>query len=48
MNSHRVDHLQAVFKVLRFIKQSPGQGLLISTTSPLKLRAFCDSDWGGV
>lgn len=47
MNSPRVDHMQAIFKVLRYIKQAPGQGLLISATSPLNLRAYCDSDWGG-
>ena len=47
MNCPRVDHLYAVFRVLRYLKQSPGQGLLISATSPLTLTAFCDSDWGG-
>lgn len=46
MNSPRVDHMQAVFKVLKYIKQAPGQGLLISATSHLHLKAYCDSDWG--
>lgn len=44
MNSPRVDHMQAIFKALRYIKQSPDKGLFISSTSSLNLRAFCDSD----
>lgn len=47
MNSPRVDHMNVIFKVLRYIKQSPGQGLFISATNPLTLTAYCDSDWGG-
>lgn len=47
MNAPRVDHMHAVFRVLRFIKQSPGQGLLISANTSLNLTAFCDADWGG-
>ncbi|WOH13997.1 hypothetical protein DCAR_0933512 [Daucus carota subsp. sativus] len=43
----RADHLTAVFKILRFVKGSPGQGLFYSATMPLKLTAFSDSDWGG-
>ena len=46
MNAPRFDHMQAVFRVLRYLKQSPGQGLLISAHSPLSLKAYCDSDWG--
>ncbi|WOH00710.1 hypothetical protein DCAR_0520084 [Daucus carota subsp. sativus] len=41
------DHLQAAFKVLRFLKSSPGQGLLISSSASLHLTAYCDSDWAG-
>lgn len=37
-NKPRVDHMQVVFKVLRFIKQFLGQGLLISTDATLNLQ----------
>lgn len=47
MNSLRHDYMLAVFKVLRYIKQSPGQGLLIYANSSLNLFAYYDSDWGG-
>lgn len=43
----RTDHLQAVYKVLRYLKQSPGQGILIPSSGSLQLTAFSDSDWGG-
>lgn len=43
----RSDHLQAVYRVLRCIKQAPSQGLLISTTGNLWLTSCSDSDWAG-
>ncbi|KAF5465891.1 hypothetical protein F2P56_015856 [Juglans regia] len=38
-------HLATTHKVLRYIKSTPGQGLLLSSTSQLQLKAYCDSDW---
>lgn len=43
----RLDHIEAFYKVLQYIKQSPGQGFLISSKGPLTLSAYSDSDWGG-
>ena len=43
----RSDHLQAAHKVLRYLKGSPGQGLLMAANSPMSLTAYCDSDWAG-
>ncbi|KAK1391529.1 hypothetical protein POM88_010585 [Heracleum sosnowskyi] len=43
----RIDHLTAAFKVLHFIKASPGQGIFFPASSSLTLTAFSDSDWGG-
>lgn len=31
--------------MLRYIKQTPGQGILLPATGTLQLRAFCDADW---
>lgn len=47
LSKPRLDHLGAVYKVLRYIKQSTGQGFLISSKGPLTLSAYSDSDWGG-
>ena len=43
----RADHLQAAYKVIKYLKASPGQGLFFAANTPLTLTAFCDSDWGG-
>ncbi|XP_017970478.1 PREDICTED: uncharacterized mitochondrial protein AtMg00810-like [Theobroma cacao] len=40
-------HLQAAFRVLRYLKTVPGQGILFSTDSNLCLQAYSDSDWAG-
>ncbi|XP_019173014.1 PREDICTED: uncharacterized protein LOC109168445 [Ipomoea nil] len=38
-------HLQAVHRVLRYIKICPGQGLFFPTDFNLKMSGFADSDW---
>ncbi|XP_062013834.1 uncharacterized mitochondrial protein AtMg00810-like [Rosa rugosa] len=45
MDKPRVPHLDAAHRVLRYLKQTPGQGILLSATSSIPLRAFCDADW---
>ena len=37
-------HLQAAQKVLRYLKNNPGQGLMYSASSELCLNAFTDAD----
>ncbi|KAI9119361.1 hypothetical protein K1719_010036 [Acacia pycnantha] len=38
-------HMAAALKVVRYLKGSPGLGILISSEGPLRLECFCDSDW---
>lgn len=38
-------HWHAVMRVLRYLKQSPRQRIILSTPSLLQLTAYCDSDW---
>ncbi|CAM8910028.1 unnamed protein product [Rhodiola kirilowii] len=45
MQHPTTEHLQAVHRVLRFIKGAPAQGLLFSSTPDLILNAYCDADW---
>ncbi|PRQ36958.1 putative RNA-directed DNA polymerase [Rosa chinensis] len=45
MDKPRQPHLEAAHKVLRYVKQTPGQGILLPSTGSLELKAFCDADW---
>uniref|UniRef100_A0A2N9I0I1 Reverse transcriptase Ty1/copia-type domain-containing protein n=1 Tax=Fagus sylvatica TaxID=28930 RepID=A0A2N9I0I1_FAGSY len=45
MDKPRMPHLDAVHRVLRYIKQAPGQGLFMPSASPIQLHAYCDADW---
>ena len=46
MHEPAEEHLAAAKHVLRYLKSNPGQGILLSSQSMLKLARFCDSDWG--
>ena len=45
MDKPRQPHLDAAYKVLRYIKSSPGQGIFLPSSGSLQLRAYCDTDW---
>lgn len=38
-------HYQAALKVLRYLKNNPGQGLMYASDNDLCLNAFADADW---
>ncbi|XP_014519695.1 uncharacterized protein LOC106776739 [Vigna radiata var. radiata] len=40
-------HHQAAFHILRYIKNTPGQGIFLKATSNITLKAYNDSDWVG-
>ncbi|XP_019056490.1 PREDICTED: uncharacterized protein LOC109116117 [Tarenaya hassleriana] len=45
MSHPRTSHLKAAYRVLRYLKMAPAQGLLYSSDSDSKLSAYSDSDW---
>lgn len=47
MQSPRTDHLEAAIRVVRYLKGTPGQGILLKSDCDLKLHGWCDSDWAG-
>lgn len=47
LSAPKVCHMDAALKLVRYLKSSPGQGLLMSATGSLSLNAYCDADWGG-
>ena len=44
MSSPKALHLQAAYKVLKYLKKTPGQGLFLSASSKLRLKAYCDAN----
>lgn len=44
MQDPRQSHLDVAVRILRYLKQSPGQGILLRTPHSLQLSAYSDSD----
>ena len=45
MQHPKQSHYDAALRIVRYVKQSPGQGILFSAASKPEITAFCDSDW---
>ena len=44
MSYPKVPHLQAAYRIIKYLKKTPGQGLFLSADSSLQLKAYCDVD----
>jgi len=44
MHNPRQGHWDATMRVLRYVKASPGQEVLLPAYSSLQMRVYCDSD----
>lgn len=40
-------HMDAVIRILRYLKSAPGRGLMFSKHGHLNISGYTDSDWGG-
>jgi len=47
MHAPGPEHQEAVFKILRYLKGSPGKGLLYKNRGHLQVEAYTDADWAG-
>ncbi|KAJ9561852.1 hypothetical protein OSB04_007012 [Centaurea solstitialis] len=45
MQSPRLEHWEAAFRVVRYLKGTPGKGILLRANDDLALTGWCDSDW---
>ena len=45
MHEPRTEHWEAALRVVRYLKGTPGQGILLRSDSELTLQGWCDSDW---
>jgi len=46
MQAPRLEHMDVARRVLRYLKGTAGQGILLKANSNLQLVRYCDSDWG--
>lgn len=46
MQSPKVSHMEAAKRIIWYIKDKSGMGLLFLAKHDYQLVAFCDSDWG--
>ena len=47
MHSPYKKHLEAVYRILRYLKGIPGKGLLFQKTTQQNIEAYTDVDWAG-
>ncbi|RVW74496.1 Retrovirus-related Pol polyprotein from transposon RE1 [Vitis vinifera] len=41
------DHMSAIMQILRYLKSSPGNGLMFSKNDHLRVEGYTDADWAG-
>ncbi|RVW93973.1 Retrovirus-related Pol polyprotein from transposon TNT 1-94 [Vitis vinifera] len=47
MNNPTERHMKAVYRILQYLKKSPGRGLYFKKTSSREVEVFTDVDWAG-
>ena len=45
MQHRREDHWAAALRAVRYLKKSPGQGILLRADTPFQFTGWCDSDY---
>ena len=47
MHQPQVDHMEAALRIVKYLKGSPGRGVLFKQNGHLKIEAYTDADWAG-
>jgi hypothetical protein len=47
MHDPRSSHMDAAYHILRYLKSSPGRGLLYTKQGNLQVECYTDVDWAG-
>ena len=47
MHNPSTEHMAAAHRILKYLKKTPGHGLLFRKTKDRKIRVFTDSSWAG-
>jgi len=47
MHSSSEEHMKVVTRILRYLKSSPGKGILFKKGKNLKIEGYTDADWAG-
>ncbi|XP_031273591.1 uncharacterized protein LOC116132056 [Pistacia vera] len=47
MHSPKEDHMNAVIRILRYLKSSPGKGIMFTKGSSLDIKRYTDVGWAG-
>uniref|UniRef100_A0A2N9FUB4 Integrase catalytic domain-containing protein n=1 Tax=Fagus sylvatica TaxID=28930 RepID=A0A2N9FUB4_FAGSY len=47
MTNPRVPHMNAVIRILKYLKNAPGRGLFYRSSGHLRIEGYTDADWAG-
>ena len=47
MHAPSKEHMEAVYRILRYLKSAPGKGLLFSKNGTSNIEGYTNSDWAG-
>ncbi|RVW16057.1 Retrovirus-related Pol polyprotein from transposon RE1 [Vitis vinifera] len=47
MHAPGLEHFKAVYSILRYLKRTPGRGLLFKSRGHLQIETYNDADWVG-
>lgn len=46
MHSPKKSHTEVTLRVVRYLKNAPGLGILLSPQPSTQMSVYCDADWG--